>query len=91
MSSETFKHVRHVLSENPVTLVAMVIANAIHGWHELLAGDAVSVALATGDITIAGTGTVSRVEGTHLLAFGHPLMDLGAVDLPMASSEVVSF
>jgi len=29
-----------------------------------------------------------RGGGTHLLAFGHPLMDLGAVDLPMASSEV---
>ena len=53
-------------------------------------GDAVSVALATGDITIAGTGTVSRVDGTHLLAFGHSLMHLGAVDLPMASSEVVT-
>ena len=53
-------------------------------------GDAVSVALATGDITIAGTGTVSRVEGTHLIAFGHTLMHLGAVDLPMASSEVVT-
>jgi hypothetical protein len=56
----------------------------------LRAGDAVSVALATGDITIAGTGTVSRVEGTHLLAFGHPLMHLGAVDLPMLSSEIVT-
>ena len=53
-------------------------------------GDAVSVALATGDITIAGTGTVSRVEGNHLLAFGHPLMHLGAVDLPMASSEILT-
>ncbi len=29
-----------------------------------------SVALATGDITIAGTGTVSRVDGEHLLADG---------------------
>ena len=56
----------------------------------LRAGDAVSVALAIGDITIAGTGTVSRVDGTHLLAFGHPLMHLGAVDLPMASSEIVT-
>jgi hypothetical protein len=53
-------------------------------------GDAVSVALATGDITIAGTGTVSRVEGDHLLAFGHQLMRLGAVDLPMADTEVVA-
>jgi len=56
----------------------------------LRAGDAVSVELATGDITIAGTGTVSRVSGTHLLAFGHQLMRLGAVDLPMADSEVVA-
>lgn len=53
-------------------------------------GDAVSVALATGDITIAGTGTVSRVDGDHLLAFGHQLMRLGAVDLPMADTEVVA-
>ncbi len=53
-------------------------------------GDAVSVALATGDITIAGTGTVSRVDGSHLLAFGHPLMHLGAVELPMAASEIVT-
>ncbi len=53
-------------------------------------GDAISVALATGDITIAGTGTVSRVNGPHLLAFGHPLMRLGAVDLPMVSTEVVA-
>lgn len=53
-------------------------------------GDAIAVALATGDITIAGTGTVSRVDGAHLLAFGHPLMRLGAVDLPMVSTEVVA-
>jgi hypothetical protein len=53
-------------------------------------GDSVSVALATGDITIAGTGTVCRVDGKHLLAFGHPLMRLGAVDLPMAASEVIT-
>ena len=53
-------------------------------------GDAVSVALATGDITIAGTGTVSSVDGDHLLAFGHQLMRLGAVDLPMAATDVVA-
>jgi SpoIVB peptidase S55 len=58
--------------------------------RNLRPGDAISVALATGDITIAGTGTVSRVDGTHLLAFGHPLMHLGAVDLPMASSEIIT-
>ena len=58
--------------------------------HALRPGDAISVALATGDITIAGTGTVSTVEGAHLLAFGHPLLRLGAVELPMAAAEVVA-
>lgn len=53
-------------------------------------GGVVAVALAVGDITIAGTGTVSRVEGNHILAFGHPMMSLGATELPMASAEVVT-
>ncbi len=53
-------------------------------------GAAVSVALATGDITIAGTGTVSRIDGDHLTAFGHPMMSLGEVALPMCSAEIVT-
>ena len=56
----------------------------------LQAGGVVAVALAIGDITIAGTGTVSRVDGNHILAFGHPMMSLGATELPMASAEVVT-
>jgi hypothetical protein len=53
-------------------------------------GGVVAVALALGDISIAGTGTVSHVDGDHILAFGHPMMSLGATELPMASAEVVT-
>lgn len=53
-------------------------------------GGVVAVALAVGDITIAGTGTVSHVDGSRVLAFGHPMMSLGAVELPMAAAEVVT-
>ena len=53
-------------------------------------GGVVAVALALGDISIAGTGTVSHVDGAHILAFGHPMMSLGATELPMASAEVVT-
>lgn len=56
----------------------------------LRAGSAVAVALATGDITLAGTGTVSRVDGKHVTAFGHPLMTLGEVELPMCATEIVT-
>jgi hypothetical protein len=53
-------------------------------------GSAVAVALATGDITLAGTGTVSHVNGNHILAFGHPMLGLGDVELPMASAEILT-
>jgi len=53
-------------------------------------GSSVSVALATGDITLAGTGTVSTVEGDRVTAFGHPLLTLGEAALPMCSAEVVT-
>jgi hypothetical protein len=53
-------------------------------------GGAVSVALATGDITLAGTGTVSRVDGDRVTAFGHPMLSLGDVALPMCSADIVA-
>lgn len=56
----------------------------------LAPGDAVSVALATGDITMAGTGTVSEMDGTRMVAFGHPMLSLGDVELPMCSAEIVT-
>jgi hypothetical protein len=56
----------------------------------LIPGSAVSVALSTGDITLAGTGTVSRVEGRRVTAFGHPLLSLGDVELPMCEAEIVT-
>lgn len=56
----------------------------------LTPGSAVAVALATGDITLAGTGTVSRVDGNQVTAFGHPMMTLGDVALPMCAAEIVT-
>ncbi len=53
-------------------------------------GSAVAVAFATGDITLAGTGTVSRLDGDRVTAFGHPMMSLGEVALPMCAAEVVT-
>ncbi len=53
-------------------------------------GAAVAVALATGDITLAGTGTVSSIDGKHVTAFGHPMLSLGDVDLPMCAAEIVT-
>ncbi len=53
-------------------------------------GGAVAVALATGDITLASTGTVSRIDGDRVTAFGHPMLSLGEVSLPMCATEIVT-
>jgi hypothetical protein len=53
-------------------------------------GGAVAVALATGDITLASTGTVSRVDGQRVTAFGHPMLSLGEVALPMCAAEIIT-
>jgi hypothetical protein len=53
-------------------------------------GGAVAVALATGDITLAATGTVSLVRGREIVAFGHPLLALGEVALPLCHAEVLT-
>lgn len=60
------------------------------GAQSLRPGAAVSVALVTGDITLAGTGTVSSVDGDHITAFGHPMLTLGDIALPMCSAEIVT-
>ena len=39
----------------------------------LQGGDAISVTLIDGDLTLAGTGTVTMVEGDRVYAFGHPV------------------
>jgi hypothetical protein len=57
---------------------------------DLKPGGVVAAALAVGDITMAAGGTVSHVDGQHLLAFGHPLMTLGATEVPMAEAEIVT-
>lgn len=64
--------------------------SAIPHTPALRPGGVVAVALATGDISLAGTGTVSHVDGNRILAFGHPMLSLGATELPMASAEVVT-
>jgi hypothetical protein len=66
------------------------LASEVPSPTSLHPGGVVAVALATGDISLAGTGTVSHVDGNRILAFGHPMLSLGATELPMAAAEVVT-
>ncbi len=53
-------------------------------------GSAVSAILVRGDMSIAGTCTVTYVDATNLLACGHPLLQSGNVDMPMTKATVLA-
>lgn len=56
----------------------------------LVPGSAVSAILVRGDLSVAGTCTVTYVDPTHLLACGHPITQYGPVDMPMTKANVVA-
>jgi hypothetical protein len=56
----------------------------------LVPGSAVSAVLVRGDLSVAGTCTVTYVDASRLLACGHPITQYGPVDMPMTKAEVVA-
>jgi hypothetical protein len=54
-------------------------------------GGAIGVQLIRGDMSAMGLGTVTRVEGDKLVAFGHPMMESGVTALPTAVGRVAWF
>lgn len=53
-------------------------------------GDAVGASLIRGDLTMAGTGTVTMVEDDRVYAFGHPFYNLGPARFPMTRAHVTT-
>lgn len=68
----------------PITPLAASNANT------LTPGSSVSVQLVRGDYTIAASGTVTFRDGERIYAFGHPFLSLGAAEMPMTESSVVT-
>ncbi len=56
----------------------------------LAPGTSVSVQLVRGDYSIAASGTVTLRDGNQIYAFGHPFLSLGAADMPMSETAVVT-
>jgi hypothetical protein len=51
-------------------------------------GGAIGVELVRGDVSAMGLGTVTRVTGNRLVAFGHPMLGGGIEALPTAIGKV---
>lgn len=53
-------------------------------------GGMVVVKLLDGDMEMGAAGTIATVSGKKVMLFGHPLFNLGPIDLPLYSATVVS-
>jgi hypothetical protein len=51
-------------------------------------GGMVALSLVSGDLDLGTSGTITYVSGKRLLLFGHQLLNLGSVDLPLFSATV---
>lgn len=56
----------------------------------LKGGDPVGVQLVSGDLSMTAVGTVTHVDGDDVLAFGHPLYNLGPVEYAMTKVKVLA-
>ena len=65
-------------------------ADPVPAASRLEPGSAVAAVLLSGDMVLSATGTVTWVDGNSVLAFGHPFLSMGPVDMPMASADVLT-
>ncbi len=65
--------------------------SASHSFDtDLKPGSPVAGVLMSGDFDIAGTGTVTWRNGNRILAFGHPFLQSGPAEMPMAPAEILT-
>lgn len=53
-------------------------------------GSAVAVQLIRGDFNLSATGTVTYRDGNSILAFGHPFLWTGALNVSMAKADIIT-
>ena len=58
--------------------------------NDLKPGSPLAGVLMSGDFHFAGTGTVTWRNGNRILAFGHPFLQSGLTEMPMASAEILT-
>lgn len=52
-------------------------------------GEGIAAVLVSGDMTMTGAGTVTYNDGKRILAFGHPMFNLGPVSMPIAKEDFI--
>ena len=64
------------------------ISSASTGATQLAPGASMAAVLIRGDFNAAVVGTVTYMENSHVMGFGHPFLHTGSTDMPLASAYV---
>lgn len=73
----------------PVTFAAVpTLSGGREEASPIEPGGMAAIMLMQGDLDLAAAGTITYVSGKRVLLFGHPLFNLGPVDLPLWSATV---
>jgi hypothetical protein len=69
---------------------ALTSSKPAAGWENALQpGDALAGVLVSGDMNVTVLGTATYNDGKRVVGFGHPMFNLGPVDMPMSKGEVL--
>jgi len=69
---------------------ALTTAKPSGNWkNSLQPGDPIAGVLVAGDMSVTALGTTTYNDGNRVLGFGHQFLNLGPVDIPMASGDVL--
>jgi hypothetical protein len=65
-------------------------AEASTGRQELKPGSPFAMILIGGDMNLSAIGTVTWVSGSQMIGLGHPFLQNGVSELPLAGAEIVT-
>lgn len=56
---------------------------------DFLPGAAMTGVIASGDLNLAATGTLTWRDGDQILGFGHPFLGIGDTSIPLGKAEII--
>ncbi|MCP4199758.1 MAG: hypothetical protein GY762_21645, partial [Proteobacteria bacterium] len=63
-------------------------SKALDGPKRFVSGGAIGVQLIRGDMSATAIGTVTAIQGKNVLAFGHPMFNMGEGYLPVTTAHI---